>query len=544
MATQRLVIDSEEPSRFSLLVENDSITISGVGADGARVLENVRVARVHCELEVESDRVLLRIGKAEHSRHLTVVRQGQVLHGDGSQFVLQDIAAAAAPAPAPTPPPATPASATAKLRKRLLAIAGPDEGRGYPLPDSGVVTIGKDRQYASIVVRGLAIERVHCQIKVENDRAEVVDERASGTLINGKRILRQELIVGDVIRIGNNEFRYETVGLDEEFATSGIPRHQSVDAAQDEEDDREDIEPVPANAPEPIRLLFEWRERLAELVGQQFGHFQLDDVLWRNAYGTVFRATDQKNRQVVALNVLSPQFPHGGAELAHFANIVKQALPLRHENVVTLQGAGKTGNYTWLSSEFVDGEPLTRVIKRAIRDEEYDVDAACQTALHVARALAFARTHKLRHGAISPANILIQKSDQAAKLADLMLGSALEGSQLGQAVVGFRTSSQVAYLSPEQATPGAFVDESSDLFGLGAVLYVLLTGRAPFVGDSAEKVLEQLRGSTRVAKPTTLNAEIPPAVERIVLKLLAKHQEDRYQTPGELISDLEPLVEE
>lgn len=545
MTTQRLVIDSDEPGRFFLLIDGETITIGGVGEDGTRVLENVRVGRVHCELEIESDRVMLRIGKAGHSRHLTVVRPGQVVHGDGSQFVLQGAAPAVA---APTPAPGASASPpAAKMRKRLLAIAGPEEGRGYPLPDGGVITIGKDRNHVDIVVRGLTIERVQCYLKVEGDRVEVVDERSFGTLVNGKRIMRHELKPGDVIRVGNNEFRYETVGLNEEFATTGIPKHQTEDesAVEDEEVDAQDVvEPLPANAPEPIRKLYEFREKLAQLAGQQFGHFQLEALLGRNSYGAVFRAKDQKSQQVVALNVLSPQFPHDGDELQHFADVVKGMLPLRHPNVVPLLGAGKTGNCTWLSWGFTEGEPLTRTIKRSVRDEEFDHDVACRVALHVTRALEFARQHQQRHGAVSPSNIWIQKSDQAAKLADLMLSSALEGSQLGQAVVGYRTVAQAAYLSPEQATPGAFVDESSDLYGLGAVLYELLTGRPPFVGDTAEQVLEQVRGSTRVARPTTLNADIPANIERIVLKLLAKHQEERYQSPAELVSDLEPLVEE
>src|SRR5262249_42485554 len=104
--------------------------------------------------------------------------------------------------------------------------------------------------------------------------------------------------------------------------------------------------------------------------------------------------------------------------------------------------------------------------------------------------------------------------------------------------------SELSYLSPEQADPGAFVDELSDLYGLGAVVYALLTGRPPFIGDSAEEVLEQVRGGTRVARPSALNPDVPAPLEKVVLKMLARRQEDRYQTPAELLADVVPIAAE
>jgi serine/threonine-protein kinase len=124
-----------------------------------------------------------------------------------------------------------------------------------------------------------------------------------------------------------------------------------------------------------------------------------------------------------------------------------------------------------------------------------------------------------------------------------MLVQALEQSQLAQAIQENRTLTELAYLSPEQASPGQFVDELSDLYGLGAVLYAIVTGRPPFTGDSAAAVLQQIRSPARVTRPTALSADTPPALETVVLKLLAKRQEDRYQTPAELLSDLEPIAE-
>src|SRR5262249_36529412 len=121
--------------------------------------------------------------------------------------------------------------------------------------------------------------------------------------------------------------------------------------------------------------------------------------------------------------------------------------------------------------------------------------------------------------------------------------SALEGSRLLAAVTAGQRIHELAYLAPEQAQPGAFVDEVSDLYSLGAVTYALLTGRPPFVGDSPAEGLAQVRHGSRVEHPRVLNFTVPPPLERVVLKLLARQAEDRYQTPGQLLDELEPIAE-
>jgi serine/threonine-protein kinase len=125
-----------------------------------------------------------------------------------------------------------------------------------------------------------------------------------------------------------------------------------------------------------------------------------------------------------------------------------------------------------------------------------------------------------------------------------MLGEFLQGSLLGKAVLEHRPLSELGYLAPEQADLGAFVDELSDIYGLGAVVFALLTGRAPFVGDTAEEILEQLRGQARVPRPSTINANVNPKLEKVVMKMLARRQEERYATPAELLAELGPIAAE
>ncbi len=530
MATQRLIIDSTGAGPFLLQVDGNAVNVSGPEGEAARVLESLRVVRVHCVLDVEADNVTVR-GEEEGSHGL---RPGESHDAGGCRIRLQSSAQGVAPAP----------QAPVKLKRRLLVIAGTDYGRDYPLPESGLVTIGKDPKQSDVVLRGLRVERTHCHLKVGDDVVELVDQSKIGTMLNGKRIARQEMKAGDVLKIDGNQLRLDAVGPGEEFPP--LPKRvvREEPEAAEEEPEEEPLPPLPANASEPVRLLHEWREKLPELSGQEVGHYKLGKVLERGRYGVVFRAADSHSGQVVALKLLSPQFPADNAELQRFAAAMKAAIPLRHENIVTLIAVGKNAPFTWLAREYVEGESLRRVLKRQEEEEESDAELSTRVALHVARALVFARQHRVRHGALTPANILLRESDQVVKVAGFNLAAALDGSVLEGAVRAHRPPAEVAYLSPEQAMPGAFVDESSDLYALGAVLYALLTGRPPFIGNTADEVLAQIHGSARVERPSKLNRDVPPRLDAVVMKLLARLPENRYASPAELLAELEPIAAE
>src|SRR5205807_2256215 len=112
--------------------------------------------------------------------------------------------------------------------------------------------------------------------------------------------------------------------------------------------------------------------------------------------------------------------------------------------------------------------------------QRIDWTRALRVAVHIARALAFAGEHHLVHNNITPQNIMIQGEGNIAKLGDLMLAKALEGSELQAATLEVKLISELAYLSPEQVDPDAFVDDLVDLYCLGTIVYALLTGRPPF----------------------------------------------------------------
>ncbi len=526
MAPRRLVISCNDPGGFFLLVEGDTVTIGKPGADGSSVLQQLRVNNVHCVLDVEGEQVTVRDDVAETPGPPRPLQAGTAVAASGARLCLGAAAAADEVGLLPVGDTSAPAASDQptnmpRLDKRFVVIDGADKDQVFPLPASGNVTFGKDRKHADYVLHDLYVARIHCLLQIEGDRVEAIDEGNYGILVNGQRVARQVLGLGDVLRIGNSHMRLEVALAGEEVARlagpkpgalgNGVNDDEPIEVVVEDDDAGDEVEVVededveeealPAGASEPVRLLQAWRNKLAQLSGQTFGHYRIGPLLGRGRCGVVFRADDLKTSKPVALKVFSPQFPSGSQELERFARVMKGLLPLRHPHLVALVGAGKTGTYTWVAREYVEGQSLSDLLRRLAKTGKFDQRRACRVALHLGQVLDFARGHQFRHGKVTPANILIHKTSKTLKLADLMLGAVLEGSQLAQAVDESRPLAELGYLAPEQADAGAFVDELSDLYGLGAVVFALLTGRPPFVGDCAEEILEQVRCSGRVPRP-------------------------------------------
>src|SRR5262249_52070619 len=161
-----------------------------------------------------------------------------------------------------------------------------------------------------------------------------------------------------------------------------------------------------------------------------------------------------------------------------------------------------------------------------------------KVAVQVGRALEYAQGQQIIHRNVTPQNILIQATDKVAKLGDLMLAKALEGSLAQQITRPGELVGEVAYMSPERTRGETNLAGRADLDGLGATAYALLTGRPPFEGATLVEKIARIRRDDP-AKPTKYQLSIPHPFEAAVLKLLAKKPEDRYQTAAALLKELE-----
>jgi serine/threonine protein kinase len=399
------------------------------------------------------------------------------------------------------------------MEKRLLVIDGADQGRSFTLVETGLITLGKSGKYTNILVTDEAVAPLHCQLRIRAGRITVnAITDAAGTFINGQRVRDQELQPGDVLRVGNTHLRLEDDDLLEQEAL----------------------------AEEGGKLPTLFLERLHLLAGRMLGHYRLGGVLGRGHCGVVFGARDVKKDQPVALKVLAPDFPASEEEMQGFIRVMKARLTLQHPNLVSFLGVGKTGPYCWIALEYLDGPSVTERIEQARVAEGFEWRQAFRVAVDVSHVLDFLRQHRLVHGNITPQNLLIQRDDERTKLGDLMFFRALEGSVLQQSILEQKVLAELPYLAPEQVTPEATVDDLSDLYNLGAVVYALLTGRPPFEGDSPEEIIGQIH-EEMPTRPRHYHDDIPEPFQVVVLKMLAKRPEERYSAPGELLAELERI---
>ena len=405
------------------------------------------------------------------------------------------------------------------MAKQLIVVAGPDKGRSFPITGAEILLIGRSKA-TQTALADPHVSRVHCQVEVEDGKIMLMDnESAAGTLVNGKRVSQHQLRSGDVIKIGETQLRYQ----------------------DDEAGEVATVLPGAMPAPKPAAVAAGGGDKLADLVGKTLAHFEVGEIIAKGQSGFIFQARDTKDNRTVALKVLKPEFSRNEDEMQRFIRGMKTVMPLRHPNLVALYGAGKTGNYCWMAMEHVEGESLTQVIQRLGTAGMLDWRHGLRYAVHIARALDYAAQHQIVHRNISPQNVLIRSSDKVAKLGDLMLAKAMEGTMAQQITRPGELVGDVNYMSPERTRGSADIDSRSDIYSLGALTYTLLCGRPPFEGGSLVETITKIRSADPV-KPKKFQLSTPDLFEGTVLRMLAKRPEDRFQTPAELLTDLERVA--
>jgi serine/threonine-protein kinase len=270
-------------------------------------------------------------------------------------------------------------------------------------------------------------------------------------------------------------------------------------------------------------------------TAKKLGRYELLDELGRGAMGVVYRARDPIIDRVVALKTID--FALTGAAATSFEQRFFQearaAGRLNHPNIVTIHDAGQADGIAYIAMEFLDGTSL-----RQILDEQppLGIARAVETAGQVARGLAYAHEQGVIHRDIKPANIIVLKN-RRPKITDF--GIARLSDADGRS--GERAGSP-KYMAPEQIRADAIIDGRADLFSLGAVLYEMLTGRAPFTGETVHEIMEQVM-AVDPPRPATVNARIGPELDAIVMRLLAKQPADRFPSARSLFRELRRVEE-
>jgi serine/threonine-protein kinase len=187
--------------------------------------------------------------------------------------------------------------------------------------------------------------------------------------------------------------------------------------------------------------------------------------------------------------------------------------------------------------ELVDGNSLTHKIRRISTTGPLDWRYVGRVAAQLSRALAAAHSQHLVHGQITPQNILLRERDLGPLLGDLLLANTLARAKSSLRQLPQDHLDETPYRSPEQTDDMADLDARSDIYSLGAVIYALLTGRPPFLGSSCEETVEEIRHLDPVP-PSQYQPTLPAAFDQIVLKMLSKQPQQRFQSAVELTAAL------
>ncbi|HEX4282483.1 MAG TPA: protein kinase [Solirubrobacteraceae bacterium] len=264
------------------------------------------------------------------------------------------------------------------------------------------------------------------------------------------------------------------------------------------------------------------------------GRYRLDEVIGRGGMSTVYRGTDLALDRVVAVKVaLDPLVEQSPIYLERFRREANAAAAIDHPGVVTVYDAGADGPTRFIVMEFVPGRSLADILREQSPLEPAE---AADIAAQAADALSAAHARGIIHRDIKPGNIMITP-DGSVKVLDFGIARAVDSGTLTQTATVLGTS---AYMSPEQAL-GQPADARSDIYSLGCVLYEMLTGEPPFMAEVAAAVMHQ---HVRVQpKPASeRNPAVPPALNALVMEMLAKAPADRPQTAAEVRDRLRQAI--
>jgi serine/threonine protein kinase len=261
--------------------------------------------------------------------------------------------------------------------------------------------------------------------------------------------------------------------------------------------------------------------------------YEVIEELGRGGMGRVYRVIDKKINEEVALKLIKPEIADSRT-IERFGNELKMARKISHKNVCRMYHLSEESGTHYITMEYVDGETLKGMIRMT---KQLSVGTAINIAKQVCEGLAEAHRLGVVHRDLKPQNIMIDKQGNA-RIMDFGIARSLESDGTTRPGVLIGTPE---YMSPEQ-TEFKEVDQRSDLYSLGIMLYEMLTGRPPFEGETPISVAMKHK-SEKALDPVKFNPQISPAVSRIILDCMEKNREKRYQSAEKLLADLKAVEE-
>ena len=264
------------------------------------------------------------------------------------------------------------------------------------------------------------------------------------------------------------------------------------------------------------------------------GRYRVIEEIGKGGMGRVYKVFDERIREKVALKLLKPEIAFEEKTIERFRNEIRIARRIVHRNVGRMFDLGEDDGTTYITMEYVPGQDLKALIRQA---EALPIGKAVSIARQVCEGLVEAHREGVVHRDLKSGNIMIDKEGNA-RIMDFGIARSLhtESATADGSIVG-----TPEYMSPEQVD-GRGVDERTDIYAVGVILFEMVTGRVPFVGDTPLSIAFKHK-TDRPPAPREMNPAVPPELDRLILKCLEKDKAKRYQSTAELAAELSGIEE-
>ena len=269
------------------------------------------------------------------------------------------------------------------------------------------------------------------------------------------------------------------------------------------------------------------------LVGQRVKQYQIIQVTSQGDLGTNLLAVDEAMNRNVVMKVLPPQMILQKELLKRFSRQARLGENMEHLNVAATYDAGSCGPFHYLVSEHIDGETLGQWMANS-----YPVlpATAVNIGIQIADALTYLAAQKVVHRNLNPASVYV-RSDGVVKLADLWLAKNLSRKMASSVTGPGQVLGNLTYMPPEQVNDTASVDARADIYALGVILFQMVCGAPPFVGETNQELIQMIEHS-EPPDPRQFNPSVPARLSQTILKALAKEPKRRHGKAAQMRKEL------
>jgi len=290
--------------------------------------------------------------------------------------------------------------------------------------------------------------------------------------------------------------------------------------------------PLPSSKEIPVTETLETPKEELKRGTTFASRYEIIEELGKGGMGKVYRVEDKKIKEEVALKLIKPEIASDKKTIERFSNELKMARKIAHRNVCKMYDLGEEKGIHYITMEYVPGEDLKRLTRKV---EQFSAGKTISIAKQVCEGLAEAHRLGVVHRDLKPQNIMVDEEGNA-RIMDFGIARSVKDRGITGAGVMVGTPE---YMSPEQAEVKE-VDQRSDIYSLGVILYEMVTGRVPFEGETPLGIA--MKHKNELPKdPREFNAQIPEDLERVILNCMEKDKDKRYQSAGEVRSELDRI---